>query len=361
VAAVSGCRTADTNFSRVLDEPAPLPEHQRASFGVVGVFPPGASQEFHFPYPATPGEVMAERSSATFAMVGGFLAAAAASSAHDDHSHNFDGPHTPSNLPRDHPQREDRSPASGRPHPPSTPSENPAPSAGASKTASASSAKDTHSHDSGKNAKHDGSASGPGFADGLGEEVGGVLLVLAAAGVVSLADGAIEALFTGVSKAEAQRLEAMLQQALKDEPLQPGIQTRLTQIAARSGLRKLVQVPDPIFATPSQTATNQLAAVPAVPWVDSMLVIQISDQGFLPAASLSRSLFFAAEARALVVRASDGQVMHTSVYHYQSRARTFTDWGANNAKNLRWELQQAQQILAEIILQQFFALSPGKA
>lgn len=44
----------------------------------------------------------------------------------------------------------------------------------------------------------------------------------------------------------------------------------------------------------------------------------------------------------------------------QSRERRFTEWGANHAKYLRAEMRQAQQVFAETILQQLFALSPGE-
>jgi hypothetical protein len=36
---VTGCQTADRNFSRIINEPAPLPDDLRAAFGKVGVVP----------------------------------------------------------------------------------------------------------------------------------------------------------------------------------------------------------------------------------------------------------------------------------------------------------------------------------
>src|SRR5262249_7229226 len=61
----AGCRSNDTNFSRILNEPAPLPESVRANLGVVGILPASVSSEFAFEYPPTPGEVMMTRSAQT--------------------------------------------------------------------------------------------------------------------------------------------------------------------------------------------------------------------------------------------------------------------------------------------------------
>jgi hypothetical protein len=52
----SGCRTTEGNFSRIINEPAPVPENVRTGFGRMGVLLTSENPEFNFNPPATPVE-----------------------------------------------------------------------------------------------------------------------------------------------------------------------------------------------------------------------------------------------------------------------------------------------------------------
>jgi hypothetical protein len=180
-------------------------------------------------------------------------------------------------------------------------------------------------------------------------------------GAVSLVDGVVEGLVAGVTKAEIKKNEKAMRQALEENPLQPGIQTCLGQVAAKRSFERLVQVPDPTLADlKSQTATNRDYRALSGLGFDSALEIRISEQGFIPAGRLNRSMMFVAEAEVFVIRISDGAILHAGCLNYQSCERTFTEWGANHARNVRMELKQAQQIFADSVLEQLFALDPEK-
>jgi hypothetical protein len=89
--------------------------------------------------------------------------------------------------------------------------------------------------------------------------------------------------------------------------------------------------------------------------VSNVLAIGISNQGFVPAGDLNHSLYFVAEAQVMVRRVPDGAVVHAGALDYQSRSRSFTEWGKKHGKYLRAELKQAQQTFAETLLGQLFA------
>ena len=54
LACCSGCRTSEGNFSRIINEPTPVPEQVRSSFGRIGVLLTSENPEFGFKHPATP-------------------------------------------------------------------------------------------------------------------------------------------------------------------------------------------------------------------------------------------------------------------------------------------------------------------
>src|SRR4051812_30705941 len=62
----SGCQTSSRNFSRIINEPAPLPEALRASFGKVGVIPDAAPPDPRWSRPMNKPEAMALIAERTF-------------------------------------------------------------------------------------------------------------------------------------------------------------------------------------------------------------------------------------------------------------------------------------------------------
>ncbi len=65
----SGCRTHEGNFSRIINEPAPVPGKVRASFGRVGILLTGDNPDFGFKRPATPSEAVVPIMDKTFAPI----------------------------------------------------------------------------------------------------------------------------------------------------------------------------------------------------------------------------------------------------------------------------------------------------
>lgn len=314
--------SSDTNFSRILNEPAPLPEPVRTSFGVVGLLPSEESSSFVFEYPARRAEIIATRSAQTFEWL-------AESSRHEGDSEHFPTASTPNE------KRNQTHSSPGHTSPGSAPH-----------TTSQSNSNSKEPHDS-----------NPSFGAELGQEAGEFLVGLMAGSAISLLDGFLEAIFTGVSRAEIKKNEATVRRALRENPLQQGIHSSLCQIAAKSKSDRLVLVPQAAVAhLQSSSATNLDHGSPSAPAVDSLLAVRVSTQGFSPASSLNRSLYFIAQAQVRVIRISDGKVLHFSHLDYQSRERTFTDWGAHNAKYLRAEIQKAEQTFAETCLEQLFAM-----
>ena len=327
----AGCRSSDGNFSRIVNEPAPLPESVRASLGVVGLLPPGVSSEFAFQYPPPPGDVMVTRSEQTFTTL------ASVALASDDPKEHF--PRT----------------GFSDEHKLAKPKQDSHREGGLHAAVQAAPNNDRGQHDPKNSSRHE-SRHGSNFGEELGDEAGELVAGLLGIGAVSLVDGFFEAMFTGVSKAEAKECAAALRQALHDDPLQPGIQTRLTKIAAKNGFERLTPVPDSVVVqTNGQNSMNLDYRSLRELGVSNVLAIGISNQGFVPAGDLKHSLYFVAEAHIVVWRVPDGAVVHSGVLDYQSRSRSFVEWGKKHGKYLRTELKQAQQTFAETLLGQLFA------
>src|SRR3954468_16603851 len=62
----SGCQTQSRNFSRIVNEPAPLPEGLRASFGKVGVVPDAVLPDPRWSRPMNKPEAMGLIAETTF-------------------------------------------------------------------------------------------------------------------------------------------------------------------------------------------------------------------------------------------------------------------------------------------------------
>lgn len=330
LAAATGCRSTD-NFSRIVNEPAPLPESVRSGFGKVGVLPPGTAADFVFAHPASRGQIVLVRSTETFNTL-----ASRVTFDTDDQAQASHRAQAKPDQPRIRAEHSERDLTKGiRPGIPDRKEAN-------------DTSGHTHAH------HHDDSSSS--FGDEIGQEATEVLAGLVIIGAVSLVDGLAEALLTGASKTEIKQSELALRKTLRDNPLQPGIQTCLGQLAGKGQLEHVVAVPDSALPAPtSQTETNNLQATLSSLGLDSLLSIRITQQGFRPGDGLNRSLGFVAEAEVRVTRLSNGEVLHAGFLDYQSRERKFTEWGASHARLLRAELRQAQRQFAEAIVEQLFA------
>lgn len=251
--ASSGCRTHEGNFSRIINEPAPVPENVRASFGRVGVLLTSDNPKFGFQRPATPSESILPVMDKTFAP--------------------FD------------------------------------------------------------RASNDAS-------------------VLAFGLIVSGFVGVVGSYVVGVPEAEIKEAEAALRKALLDAPLEPQIQNRVVQIAAR---RKIPQPSSVMVKNISRRPTGEdLRALSAL-GLDSLLVIRIFEQRFEEVRGLNPPMTFAVTADVEVWRVSDGARLHRGELEYRGRKLKFTEWAEHRAKPFREEMERVTRTSAAVIVDQLLA------
>lgn len=62
-----GCQTREPAFPRIVNEPAPLPEAVRGSFGRMAILPPAAATNIHFARPLVPAAVSQRMAMRTYA------------------------------------------------------------------------------------------------------------------------------------------------------------------------------------------------------------------------------------------------------------------------------------------------------
>jgi len=109
-------------------------------------------------------------------------------------------------------------------------------------------------------------------------------------------------IINGVPDAKLKAAEKVLRQALKDDPLDRGIISRIYETAESKRCDKLMPVPEAMLGD---------------------LTIGL----------------------------------HSGYIEYHSRRHTFTDWAANDASRFRSETRRAQSIFASVILDQLFTAS----
>jgi hypothetical protein len=301
LAGASGCASSAGNFSRIVNEPAPLPADLRASFGRMGVLPDDVPPELVIEYPSTRSEVMMSRMGQTF-------------NALEKSRWESTSQRQPSGPP----------PKPAKPAQPGIQSQPKSSAASGSKSA----------------------------GDTLGNEfddlAGGLLFDMLAAGMTGVVDAMIE----GVSEKELEHGETTLRRALLDDPLQPGIQRCLFQDAAGLRLDNLVPLPDSELTGLGHDAGTNGLQVLAGRGIDSVLLVRIINQQFSLHGHFDPPMFFTAEADVRVVRVSDGAVLHFGTLIYRSDERQFGEWGAHNARSFRAEMKTAQKMFAEALLEQ---------
>jgi hypothetical protein len=330
------CGTSERNFSHVTNEPEALPASVRDQFGVMGVELRESSPGVDFEQPPNVTQAMAAKTSQAFVALerarlehpdgvdgGPIVEAARVQTAREEH------PSPVAHVPEAH-QAGEHEPAS-REH------------SRTRQSPSKPGASQTHDDDN------------PGLGDVLADEAAQLLFSLAAAGAVGLVEG----LFAGVPTPELERSEAALRKALRDDPLEAGLQARLSQMAAAKGWKKLVAVPQ--GALPASTGGQRvdqrnLSAL----GIDSLLVITVSNQRFFLVRDMDPLLGYAAEVDIRVIRASDGKVLHADALQYLSRERHFTKWADHDAKTFRADMDDAQQLITACILEELFAGDPAK-
>ncbi len=92
--------------------------------------------------------------------------------------------------------------------------------------------------------------------------------------------------------------------------------------------------------------------------IDTALEITVQDIRLRRAAASDASFALFVNARALLVRVTDGVVLYDNSFPYRSGTCLFLDWTLNKAEPFRAQMDTAYRILAERILDQLF-LSPA--
>ena len=258
--AVSGCRTGEGDFPRIVNEPMPVSPALRSSFDVIGVLPADLATNFEFGQPARPGEAMG--------IIGGssFQEMAGASTENDE----------------------------GHP----------------------------------------------------GRQLEDIAFSAALAGVIGVFGGVM----TGVPEGDLKRAQAAMSLALRDNPLEPGIQAQLQQLAVKKHSRNFVPIPETVRAwLNGNTITKESLQALAGSGIDSLMCLHVDSERFVPGAGLNPPMAVDISLRVLILRVSDGRALFDKTLEYQGEKLQFTRWGANHAKLFRAELEVAQRTFAAAI------------
>lgn len=338
---VSGCGTVDPPFSRITNEPAPLAPELRASFGTVGILTeplPTDIDSAKSPRPQSPGSATQDPDAA-LAQAAILLAANAVSDA-------ISQEHAP--APHSHAPEPKPAAAARRPSPVVTPGTRTIERHPSSKPAE----RGENNHSGGSK----GHSNKDDFLGDAGAEFAGPLVVIGLAEAVNAIRAAVEAIQAAedaVQEQEAQRSGELLRQAATEDPLQPGVETRLQELAARKNWGRLVSIPpNAMEAVKSRNDYQSFSHLD----INSVLEIQISSERFV--SEHLHSIIFTAQAKVFVVRVTDGQVLHAGELNYESGPHSYVDWSAHHAKRLHEEFKQARELMAEVLMEQLFGLEP---
>ena len=171
----------------------------------------------------------------------------------------------------------------------------------------------------------------------------------------SAAVGLLGGLTSGVSEQDLKHAEAAIRKAIREEPLERGLQAHIYALAGEQRRTNLVALqPAEISALKSQNSTNLNYQILTGSGVDSVLLVRMVDHRFETRDAVNPRIAFAVEANIAVVRVADGQELTRSAMSYRSPKRTLTNWAAHDAKALRAELETARNLFAEMILNQYF-------
>ena len=176
--------------------------------------------------------------------------------------------------------------------------------------------------------------------------------------------GAITQAGNGVPSAEVEAGEAAIQTALAESNLGEALRDRFLTIGrARTG-RSLVLIPDRGRAAPVKAGAFPPMISRGVDTVVELGIqgirLELSNRsavgavGALNPAEPDPRLTLTVTARARVVRAVDGTELSIHTARYRGGVRRYADWVANNAQDVREELDRASESLAADIVARLF-------
>jgi hypothetical protein len=177
-------------------------------------------------------------------------------------------------------------------------------------------------------------------------QLGDIAFSAALAGVIGVFGGVL----AGVPEGDVKRAQTAMSLALRDNPLDAGIQTRLQRLAAKKHCQNLVPIPETIRGPLNgQTITKESLRALAGSGIDSVLCLRVDSERFVPGTGLNPPMAVAINLQVRIVRVADGRVLFDKVLEYQGDQQPFTRWGEKHAKLFRAELQVAQRTFAGVI------------
>ena len=172
-------------------------------------------------------------------------------------------------------------------------------------------------------------------------------------GLTSLAAGAIAGALFGVSDEQFKQGEANLHQALREEPIDAGIQKELARALTAQPATNVRVLPESALALVKLSGgTNDLSAL-ATLGLDSILDIRVAQVGFELKTGINPGLSFVPLVTADVVSVRDGKIIHASFLDYRGTKKPFTAWAEHDAKAFRSEMKRAERQFARSILEQY--------
>jgi len=188
-------------------------------------------------------------------------------------------------------------------------------------------------------------------------DLGRMMCILVVSGGAALTEG----IFCTVSQSKLDASLSAVKRALDKEPLQPGIETTVRQMALAGNCNQLVAIPEAeLLRLKSQTATNRSFSALTNSGIDSVLILRVNRQQFGVVRRLNPPTTFAISVDVYLCHAGDGSYEYFRTVEYESLERKFTDWGAKDAIAMRAEIKQAEYYIAEAIVTELFDLDPSK-
>jgi hypothetical protein len=179
-----------------------------------------------------------------------------------------------------------------------------------------------------------------------GRQLGDLAFSAALAGMIGVFGG----MLAGVPESDVRQAQTAMSRALRDNPLEAGIQTQLQRLVVKKHCQNLVPIPETIREKLiGQAITKKGLRALAGSGIDSVLCLRAESERFAPGTGLNPPMAVAINLQVQIVRVADGKLLFDKVLEYEGDKLPFTRWGANHARLFRGELQVAQRTFAGVI------------
>lgn len=188
-----------------------------------------------------------------------------------------------------------------------------------------------------------------------GRDLGGVLII--ALGIALAPVGALVGSVVGGATAEpaatVEEAEAVLKNALAELKVQETMRDRVLQLARDQTRHRFI-----LLSEQGPTALDEKVSYQSLAsaGVDTALEVNVVSLGLEGPWSINPPVALFMTLRTRLVRVGDGIPIYEATFEYKGRARTFTEWAANNAQPFRDGLEDAYQSLAEKVVEELFLL-----